>query len=85
MRVLQLLKSQWLQLHCASSRGPVRLERYASQDAAKQSVDEVHKPIQLTNLSTVRRVAIEGRKQAIEISFSSAQMPSFTFCPDNGE
>jgi len=83
--VCQLWKSQWLQLHIASSLGPVRLEKYSNEEEARQSCDDVHKPIHLTNLQSLRRVAVDSRKQAIEITFSSAQNPPFVFCPDNGE
>jgi len=63
----------------------VRLERYASREAAHQAVDEVNKPVYLTSINGMRRVATDGRKQAIEIFFSSSEMPSFMFCPDNGQ
>jgi len=81
--VRQLWKSQWLQLHSASSRGPVRLEKYASQEAAKQSVDDVHKPIPLASLSSLRKLTVDVRRPAIEITFSDPQMSPFMFCPDN--
>lgn len=80
---LGLWKSHWLQLHNASSQGPVRLERYSSREAAHQSVDEVNKPVYLTKIQGMRRIATDGRKQAIEIFFSTSDVPSFTFCPDN--
>jgi len=80
----QLWKSQWLQLHSASSRGPPRLEKYSSLEAAQQSVDDVNKPIDLTHLHAVKRVTVDGRKQAVEISFSSSQMLPFMFCPESG-
>lgn len=80
---LGLWKSQWLQLHSASSRGPVRLEKYASQEAAKQSVDDVHKPIPLASLSSLRKLTVDVRRPAIEITFSDPQMSPFMFCPDN--
>ena len=80
----QLWKSQWLQLHSASSRGPVRLEKYASEEVAQQALDDVNKPLELKHLNNVRRLAVDGRKQGIEISFGSSQMPPFMFCPDSG-
>jgi len=63
----------------------VRLERYSSREAAHQAVDEVNKPIYLTNIQGMRRTTIDNRKQAIEIFFSSSDLPSFMFSPDNGE
>jgi len=63
----------------------VRLERYSSREAAHQAVDEVNKPVYLTKIQGMRRIATEGRKQAIEIYFSSSDTPSFMFCPDNGQ
>jgi len=85
MYICQLWKSQWLQLHAASSRGPVRLEKYSSQAVAQQSIDDVHKPVPLTHLQSVKRLTVDGRKQAIEVSFSAGQEPPFMFCPDTGE
>jgi len=78
-------KSQWLKLFNASSRGSVRLEKYSSKEAAEQSVDEVHKPVSLTQLQNLKRFTVDGRRQAIEITFSSSQIPPFMFSPDTGE
>jgi len=82
---VELWKSHWLQLHNASSQGPVRLERYSSRDAAQQAVDDVNKPVYLTNISGMRRVTVDARKQAIEIFFGSSDMQSFVFSPDTGQ
>jgi len=81
----QIWKTQWLQLHSASSRGPIRLEKYSSQTEAENSVDDMHKPIPLANIQSLKRVAVDGRRQAIEISFSSSEMPPFMFSPESGE
>jgi len=83
--ICQMLKSQWLQLYSASSKGPVRLEKYSSREAAQQSVDDTHKPIYLTKIQSVKHIPADGRKQAIEISFSSSDMQPFIFIPDNGQ
>jgi len=84
-RVWQIWKSQWLQLHSLSSRGPIRLEKYSSELAAQQTCDDTRKHVPLTHLLSVRRLTLDSRKQAIEISFSGGQMLPFMFCPDNGQ
>jgi hypothetical protein len=80
---LRMWKTKWLILRCASSRGPLRLEKYSDEKTALASSEDPPNCVALTDVHNIVRLTVDGRL-AIQIFFESrVAQPTFVFSPEN--